>query len=313
MMRSRTATAHDMVLVLAAANTEALRAGHAHIDADHVLLALLVADGDAASAMMAAGVDLAAARETLKAQERDDVMALGVSADLVDESWGPAVSPPASAPLLPLAPTVQNIGTHYRRRRESDRWLLALLIADPDGPAARLLRRLGVESAALLAARPKAAARQSWSRATRIELTVPVSVEALWRTAADPTRRPEWDREAGDVEVVDERTFVVTPRFVMESTANGHAPWLAEKVVTYRVIDRSPLVFVEWELTYPRRSDRRPYRERQSIELTPVEGGTRLTLSESGSQSRMGLVRRWFAATGRRELRQLAQSLSQVS
>lgn len=312
-MRTRIAAAHEMMLVLTAANTEALRAGHAQIDADHLLLALLVLDGDAAAGLVAAGVSLDAAREALAGVERDDVLALGLGAELADASWLPAVTSPASAPLLPLAPTVNDVGAHYRLRQESDLWLLARLIEDPQGPAARLLRRLGVDGTAVVAARPKAADRPTWSRSTRIELTVPVAATALWRIVDDPTRRPEWDREAGEVEVIDERTFVVTPRLVLESNTTGLGSWLAEKVVTFRVIDQSPGTFVEWELTYPRRPAQRPYLERQSVELTPVEGGTRLTLAESGSQSRFGLVRRWFAATGRRELRQLAQALSQVS
>lgn len=312
-MRTRTDSAHEMMLVLTAANLEALRAGHCEISVDHVLLALLVADGDAAAGLVAAGVDLASAREALTGLERDDVSALGLGTELVDEPWLPPALPQSSAPLLPLAPAVRDIRRHYRMRRDSDLWLLDRLVNEPDGPAARLLRSLGVDGEAVVAAAPKRTARQAWPPAARIELTVPVAAPALWRTVDDPSRRPEWDRQAGDVEVVDERTFVVTPRLVTESNTTGFGSWLAEKVVTYRVIERSPDTFVEWELTFPRRPGQRPYRERQSVELTAVEGGTRLTLSESGSQSRFGLVRRWFAATGRRELRQLGQALSQVS
>ncbi len=88
---------------------------------------------------------------------------------------------------------------------------------------------------------------------------------------------------------------------------------MVDKVVTYRVIGHTPERFVQWELSYPRRPDQRPYLEQQSITVTPVSGGARLTLTASSSTSRLALVRRLFDWTGRHELRVCAQALAQVS
>ena len=312
-MGMRTEAMHQTMLVWMAANSEALRAGHGQVDVDHLLLALLVMDGDAAAALTGAGVGLGPAREALAAQERDDLRALGLGDDVASDPWVPPVPTHYEAQLLPWSPAAQAVGREYRRWRESDLWLLQCLVEEPQGPAARLLCRLGVDGAAVVQSAPRPAGRQSWSKATQVELSVTVAAAALWRTVTDPTRRPEWDQDAGAVEVIDERTFIVTPRLVVESTQNGRAGWMADKVVTYRVVEHTPGRFLEWELSYPRRPDQRPYLERQSIEVTPVDGGARLTMTASRSTSRLRLVRRVFDWTGRYELRVCAQALAQVS
>ena len=314
-MRTRTEAVHQAVLLLKAANSEAIRAGHSQIDVEHLLLALLVQDGDAATALTRAGVHLGPAREALAAQERDDQLALGLGHKLTGQPSAPPVPTPYPTQLLPLTPAAQAISWDYRRRGKPDLdlWLLARLIEEPQGPPARLLRRLGVDATAVVATSPRRAGARPRPRGPQVELNVTVTAAALWRTIADPTRRPEWDQDAGAVEVIDEQTFIVTPRLVVESTHDGHAAWMVDKVVTYRVIDHTPERFVQWELSYPRRPDQRPYLEQQSITVTPVSGGARLTLTASSSTSRLALVRRLFDWTGRHELRVCAQALAQVS
>lgn len=315
MMGMRTDAMQQTLLILAAANEEALRAGHARVDVDHLLLGLLVVDGDAAASLMRAGVSLGSAREALAAQDRDDLRPLGLDESLTDADWLPPVPLQYAAELLPPTDATRAVAKEHPRWRATDLRLLEQLVADPQAPSARLLRRLGIEDPAALATAGKVARRASWSGAgvTRVEMTVPVSADALWGTVADPARRPEWDEDAGVVEILDELAFKVTPRFVVESAEEGRAGWLAGTEVTYRVIDETPGHFVEWEVSYPRREDQKPYFERESIEVTPTDGGTRLTLTASNSRSRSRLVRWLFDWSGRYQLRVRAQALAQVS
>ncbi len=138
-MRTRTEAVHQAVLLLKAANSEAIRAGHSQIDVEHLLLALLVQDGDAATALTRAGVHLGPAREALAAQERDDQLALGLGHKLTGQPSAPPVPTPYPTQLLPLTPAAQAISWDYRRRGKPDLdlWLLARLIEEPQGPPAR--------------------------------------------------------------------------------------------------------------------------------------------------------------------------------
>ncbi|MDN5764658.1 MAG: hypothetical protein L0H96_17470 [Humibacillus sp.] len=315
-MGTRTDTTHQTLLILMAANDEALRAGHSQVDVDHLLLGLLVVDGDAAHALITARVGLAQARQALAAQERDDVRALGLDDALANEHWVPPVPLKYAADLLPFTVAAKAVVKDHRRWRETDLTLLEQLLADPEASVPRLLSRLGVDGAAVLTAAPSSDRKgrsSSGGRYVQVEVTVPVSAGALWATVADPARRPEWDDDAGVVQVLDEHTFAVTPRFMVELASEGRAGRLPEVSVTYHVIDQTPGRFVEWELLYPPRKGRESHSERQSIEITSVDGGSRLTLTASRSRSRNVLVRRLWNWTGGQELRVRAQALAQVS
>ena len=315
-MGTRTDTMRQTLLILMAANDEALRAGHSQVDVDHLLLGLLVVDGDAARLLICAGVGLAPARQALVAQDHDDVRALGLDDALVDERWVPPLPMKYAADLLPLTMAAKAVVKDHRRWRETDLTLLEQLLADPEASGPRLLSRLGVDGAAVMATAPSSDRKgrsSTGGRSMQVEVTVPVSADALWATVADPARRPEWDDDAGDVEVLDAHTFTVTPRFMVELTSEGRAGRLPEVSVTYQVIDQTPGRFVEWELRYPRKKRGEPHSERQSIEVIPVDGGSRLTLTASRSRSRNVLVRRLWDWTGRHELRVRAQALAQVS
>lgn len=142
---------------------------------------------------------------------------------------------------------------------------------------------------------------------------MPVLADTIWATVADSIRRPEWDEDAGAVRIIDDRTFTVTPRLVVELAGEGKAGRLANTVATYRVIDQTPGSFVEWEISYPRRDDQEPYLERETIAVTPTDSGARITLTASNSRSRGHLLRRLMDWRARDELRVRAQALAQVS
>lgn len=305
---------HRSLMVLTAANSEARRAGHSQVDVDHLLLALLVVDGDSARALIHAGMALGSARTALAEQDRDDLRAIGIYDVLPAHDWTPPVPAQCVSDFLPFTEAARAMVKDYRRWAASDLDLLRQLLANPQGPSARLFRRLGIDLAKL-ETRPLPAEPRAWSRGemTRVELTVPVSADALWRTIADPTRRPDWDEDAGAVEIHDEDNFTITPRFVADATAQDRAGPLAGLEVGCRVLDQTPGRFVEWEISYPRREDQKPYCERQSIEVVPTDGGARLILTVSTPSSRLRLVRRLVGWTDRYQLRTRAQALAQVS
>lgn len=89
--------------LLIAANDEALRAGHTHVDSDHVLLGLLVIDGESVRQLRSAGLNLDSARTAMAAMARDDLASIGVS----DEGW--AIPPPKryAAEMLPFTDRAQ--------------------------------------------------------------------------------------------------------------------------------------------------------------------------------------------------------------
>jgi ATP-dependent Clp protease ATP-binding subunit ClpC len=123
----------DAQRVVTVAIDEARRFGHAHVGTEHLLLGLLAdEDGEAASALRAAGATLAAARHTVS--------------EVVTETAGP--SSDGEIPFTPRAQrALERAGRFSRRDRAPEvtttHVLLGLL--DVEGLACQVMRGLGVD------------------------------------------------------------------------------------------------------------------------------------------------------------------------
>lgn len=136
-----------MGTVYLAANTEALRRGDRRVGTEHLVLAMLT-DPDSATAR-ALGVDLAMARETLTALDRQALAAIGLSLPP-----GQPVLTGNEKERVKLTPAARAVFTGLRahaigRRLGVHHVLLSLLELQAPDPAAVLLDRLGVDRSAI--------------------------------------------------------------------------------------------------------------------------------------------------------------------
>ncbi|EHN09792.1 putativeATP-dependent Clp protease ATP-binding subunit [Patulibacter medicamentivorans] len=150
-------------LLLTDAEAKGRAAGESHAGAEHLLLAALdLPDGLGRRALVAAGADPDAVGPAIEAEHDDALRAIGVEPVAIE----PTAPPPPSGPLL----TGASAQAAFRRAAElsrADRRLgltgahVVLAVAEMEhGTAARALRRLGVDGAAL-----RAAARAELDRA----------------------------------------------------------------------------------------------------------------------------------------------------
>lgn len=126
-----------------AANTEALRRGDRRVGTEHLVLAMLT-DPDSPTAR-ALGVDLATARETLTALDRQALATVGLSLPP-----GHPVLAGHQKDRVRLTPAARAVFTGLRthaagRRLGVHHVLLGLLPLQAPDPAAVLLDRLGVD------------------------------------------------------------------------------------------------------------------------------------------------------------------------
>ena len=125
------------------ANTEALRRGDRRVGTEHLVLAMLT-DPDSPAAR-ALEVDLATARETLTARDRQALAAIGLSLPP-----GQPVLATNEKDRLKLTPAARTVFTGLRshatgRRLGVHHVMLGLLQLQAPDPAAVLLDRLGVD------------------------------------------------------------------------------------------------------------------------------------------------------------------------
>lgn len=302
-------------LLMLAANDEALRAGHSHVDVDHVLLGLLTGDGESAGQLRAAGLTLDAARTAMAQLAREDLATIG----LADEGW--PVGPPDryAAEILPFTARAE-AAVKALTREAPDTVVLDAVLATPDGLPARLLRQAGIDPARLSSVRPPDAAdapeESEW--VARVDYVAPVPIERLWALLDDPLRRPEWDEDVAEVRRVDGTTFEGTPRMERDQPLVSRAFGFAGSRTTYRTTQRTDGRSVDWEITVPGRRGglraRHPSTERLHVELHPEgPGSTRITLA-TWSPPRPGRLQvPGLAGMQRARLRLLGQALAQAA
>lgn len=265
------------------ASEEARRLGHPEVDLEHVLLALLLTDGQAGAVLRSHGVTLAATREAVEREHADLVASLGVT-------------PPAVVP----EPLREGTGLDWSQRallllRAIDDWssdlpLLTALLDEPSGFVGRVVVRLGVDEASLrqgLADEAPAAPADpladddAWVSHTHSGF-VPVEPEQVWSLAADPLRRPAWDSAVARVEPHGEGLW----RLVSVENPHGRRPVPEERrTSTLRLVEQEPGGHVEWETT-ARRRDGSEARQRLRVVVLPTTGGTRVVLRLAGRRRR---------------------------
>lgn len=343
----------DALQLIDAANQEALRAGHAEVDSDHLLLGLLVVDGPAAAVLRDLGIGLAQARDAAAGVAEDDLQPLRedpTTAGVLDRqasAWPELPAPPRPGlAWLPATGRARLAGAPLGRRAP-DTEVLQLLLSDPHGPAGRVLARLGVDVAQVRAGLAAGAVGPAITTApagdattanqgtdargadagpgerwtTSVSTTVAVEPSRLWALLTDDSRRPTWDTEVAAVEPIDDTTFDAVPPLVVDDPVRAASAGIADLRTTYR---RTSLVegeHVQWQIDYPGRGrllrrGRVPRTERLRIELAPAPAGTTVTVRHQDPEPTGPLSRLAARAAGlgqRGRLLDLARALAQAA
>jgi hypothetical protein len=310
----------EWYLLMTAATDEAARAGHGEVDADHVLLALLVAGGASTAILSDAGLRLGPARSALAEVQRADLAALGVSTPVPPPPAGHTYG--AGTAALPWSDRASRaLGLLIQGGPDSR--VLAAVLADEHGPACRLLEQAGADPTHVRAAATLATARtlppveepptagdaRTWSSAhTR---TVAVPRVDVWRVVRNPLHRSNWDDTVASVQIIDERTFETLDAVARVLAAPGQPIEDPGLTATHVVTDEREGQVVEWEVRYPSRG----HTEWLRVELEDDGAATRLTLRHAFSKPRglLALSSPLYAWTTGRQLKLLAQAIAQTA
>lgn len=292
------------MLLMTAANQEALRAGDREVDVEHLLLALWLSDSNIGRSLQGVAT-LEQARAAVREVDRTDLAGIGI-VDTDDLSPQP---PRAQAQSLDwtsraadaLRPTFSGAGEDA---------VLDILLADPDGTPARALRALGWTGEHADPAQPAVdaldeGAADGWQASVRA--VVPVPIDALWELLADPGRRPDWDAEVAAVEVRDPQTSVGTGAMTVDHPLLSRVFGFGD-LTTYRITEIDPGDMIEWQATTPGR-------ERGLRARTPQEELMRVELAEAGPDQTNVTVRVWRSPGSparRRVLSGLAESTART-
>lgn len=216
----RLAMSKQSYLLTRAAASEAMRAGRAEVDVEHVLLALLTSGGPSAGHLLRAGADVVGLRLAAADLEAEDLAPLVDPRLLTPPGPGAAAraadEPPARS--VPVNARVRAVLEGVPMRADETSLLLALLADSPR--AGRLLHQQGVDVPALRAglitpqegSRAGAATESddepelpappgwTWQHAEHRQV-LPVSAAEVWALVSDPARRPQWDATCAAVDV----------------------------------------------------------------------------------------------------------------
>ncbi len=301
-------------LLMMAANDEALRAGHALVDTDHVLLGLLSTDGASAGLLRAAGLTLDKGRQAMAGLARDDLAGIGVS----DEGWPVPRPDRYGADMLPFSERADQ-AIRGLSKNGPDTRVLTPLLADAHGPAARLLDAAGIDLSLLSPPTEPTAPGPGTTWTTQVEYVAPVPADRIWALLDDPLRRPEWDGDVAEVHVVDESTLRAVPRFVIEQPRLSRLLGASRVTTLYRSTYRDVGRALEWEVTLPRRRRIRPPTHRTEIlriDLAP-EGTTstrlRLSVRTAPASGPFDALHAAQTTMQRSRLRLLGQALAQAA
>lgn len=293
-------------LVMAAATDEARRLGHNVVDTDHLLLGLIATGGASSRALADRGVTLARAREALVDVQRSDLAIIGIEAPDM------TLPPPqrcGGGEDLDITERVQDAWAG-EPLHGTDLSLLRVLLADADGPAVRVLARLGVEPDAIdvdaeasRAADPEPAADDAWD--ATYTMVTDVSLERIWALLDDPAQRPRWDSTVSSAEATD-GGFVGICTDDDGTRLERIMQRMLPRVRGFTE-ERTPPTTIQWRLVH---GGRLGTTQRLRIELTPERSGTRITLRIVDLSGRGRRIRR---VVGDFSLRHRAQSLVQAA
>lgn len=304
-LREKSTRVFDTVLLGAAASDEAGRLGHAEVDTDHVLIGLIAVGGVASRLLAGRGVTLDRARTALGELQRHDLADIGIDApDLT-------LCPPERycSGLKPFTPSAAGIA--WADAPDSVT-VLHRLAAHPQSRSARLLAHLGVLLTAadltdLDVSPDEVTPAEGWHAA--FSIVTPLDRHRIFSMLDDPNRRPAWDIDVSEIEVVDDEHFIGRAPIV------DHDPALARLLahgvdidVHHHLAARVDQRMIEWRIVFPRRG----HTERLRIDLEDADGETRMTLSYS-DELRSGLVARVLRWVSEGHLRMRAQAIVQAA
>ncbi|RLQ81567.1 Clp protease [Mycetocola zhadangensis] len=293
-----------MQILSLAAMEEASRTGSRDADLEHLFLALALSDQAAGTALRAAGVTLARAREAVQAMHSEQLNSIGISLSapqpgriVFHETRGYEWTPRALDVFKRAGD--QGSGDAAAVLRE--------LLVEPGGLIEDLLERLDTSAADITSAlttvttsstvtTPARSTAASGSINGSTETFVPAEVDVVWALLSDPTRMPEWNPSVGSVE------------FAENGDGQGATTWLAVVPAVHpdgkparvkekfrrrqmELTESVPLERIAWRTSYP--AIKRGNTNVLAIDLAPAPGGTRLQLTVSWT--RRGGWRRLFS------------------
>lgn len=280
-----------------AAKEEASRWGHPQIDVEHLLLGMLLLESRSGSLLRGLGLTVDGVRDAVQALHRERLAALGIEVEIT--AARPADHPAVGSTVF------SDRAMKVLRGGGDELAVLDALTAESSGTIATVLRTAAssVEEvqAALATARslPREPERSGslrqepeldshWITVTEAGF-VPAPVERVWDLVADPLRRPTWDHLVGRVELVAPHTWDL---WAATSRPDGGRARVSRRYARQRLqqvrVDQP--CEVSWDRTLPDLD--RPVRQRVTIALEAVEGGTRVQMSLRWAR-RGGVTRIW--------------------
>lgn len=267
---------------------EASREGRREADLEHLLLALVISDQRAGTALRGVGITLDAARQAVRDQHREQLSQLGVEV----EQDGPdriVFHETDGYEWTDRARAILSSSTEDDGRGDASS-VLRRLLDEPSGLIAEILARLGTTAdavrEALNDAEHTAASaplpsprRRNWVHG-RFESFVPAPIEDVWELLADAERMPEWNPMTGSIEADAEHQgswIAHAPSRRPDGTPLKIKPEYRRRRLTQAEALR-PTRVVWWS----EHSDAPDVPPRMlAIVLTPTEAGTHATLTST--------------------------------
>ncbi len=308
-LRERIDQAERLWLLQAAATQEATRLGHAAVDTDHLLAALLVTGGPAAQRLRTAGLDLAGVRRASAELDRADLAAVGL-ADAVDPGATPPDGYARETGSLPLTPRAKAAA---KALRPYDEPAFLRALAAGGGPAARILAEHALPDPVSTSEGGSMVAPviggvgggvTGWATCVR-EVAVPPA--QVWAVLDDPWTRPTWDNDVASIASVTDDGFVAVPGLVRD------APRLMRRAADlhtlYAIEERVEGSVLAWRMTC-----RTGFVEHVRVTVTDAGTGSLLTLSWSPElRLRHRPAARMLTRMARTQLQLMAQGLAQAA
>lgn len=269
-----------------AAMEEASRQGLHQADLEHLFLALVLSDQPAGEVLRELGITIDRARRAVDEQHAAQLASLGIDTTLPE---------PGRIVFHETA------GYEWRRRasdvlvRASRRGLdgsagavLRVLVSEPSGLIAELLRRLGTTPADVVDRLDRLAPPADGDRPVRgngsiggsSETFIPAPIEDVWEFLADPARVPDWAPGIGSVDLAD-TAGTAWIGYAPTSRPDGKPVRLRAEFRRRRLglLETRRPDRVAWRFTSPDTTKSGP--SVTEFALAPTTGGTRVTITTS--------------------------------
>ncbi|MGY1553191.1 SRPBCC family protein [Microbacterium sp. A588] len=281
MSRFLTAAA-TMQTLSATAMEEASREGRREADLEHLLFALLLSEQKAGQVLRGLGITLDAARDAARQQHAAQLQSLGVSIEQ-NEPGRITFHETEGYEWSERALGVMTRAGDGRRAGDAAA-ILRELLTEPSGLITGILERVGTTPAAVterLDDAERIPQHPTSSKSTvqgRFEVFVPAAIADVWELVSDAERMPEWEPQAGTVEVETADSWIVHSRteYPDGKPAKVKEPFRRRRVTRAEALEPTSVV---WSFVFPDAAH--PNLRTVWIELSPAAGGTQVTLTSS--------------------------------